>query len=73
MTARAKKELGNTRCAGRCLSFIGIALENGGVIHARDKVRIDGCTEIEQLTALRGDHPEYIGRVPIGRVLAQKP
>ena len=30
-------------------------------------------TEIEKLTALSGDHPRYIGWVPIERVLQQKP
>jgi hypothetical protein len=36
-------------------------------------VRIAGYTEIERLTALSGDHPKYLGWVPLDRVLAQKP
>jgi hypothetical protein len=35
-------------------------------------VRIDGYTEIERLTALTGNHPKYLGWVPLDRVLAQK-
>ena len=50
----------------------GIALEDGNVIHAWDQVRIDEYRAIEQLAALTGDHPRYIGWVPIARVLAQK-
>lgn len=50
----------------------GIALGDGRVIHAWDRVRIDGYREIEALTALTGDHPKYIGWVPLERVLAQK-
>ena len=51
----------------------GISLGGGNVIHAWDKVRIDGYREIEHMTALTGDHPRYIGWVPIERVLKQKP
>ena len=50
----------------------GISPGNGNVIHARDKVRIDDYRKIETLTALTGDHPKYIGWVPIERVLNQK-
>ncbi|MBO4363261.1 MAG: hypothetical protein J5912_02630 [Clostridia bacterium] len=50
----------------------GISLGDGKVIHAWDVVRIDGYTEIERLTALTGDHPKYLGWVPLDRVLAQK-
>ena len=50
----------------------GIALENGQVIHAWDKVRIDDYLHIEKLTALTGDHPRYIGLVPVERVLVEK-
>lgn len=50
----------------------GISLGDGNVIHAWDKVRIDGYLDIEKLTALTGDHPKYIGWVPIERVLAEK-
>lgn len=51
----------------------GICLGDGRVIHAWDKVRIDNYLEIEKMTALSGDHPRYIGWVPVERVLAQKP
>ena len=51
----------------------GISLEGGQIIHAWDVVRIHGYTEIEGLTALAGDHPKYLGWVPLERVLAQKP
>ena len=51
----------------------GIGLGGGPVIHARDRVRIDGHLQIEALTALTGDHPKYIGWVPLARVLAQRP
>lgn len=50
----------------------GIALEDGGVIHAWDRVRIDHYLEIEKMTALTGDHPKYLGWVPITRVLAEQ-
>ena len=51
----------------------GISLGDGRVIHAWDTVRIDTAEEIEQMTVLTGDHPRYIGWVPVERVLAQKP
>ncbi len=51
----------------------GISFGDGRIIHAWDKVRIDGYLQIEELTALTGDHPKYIGWVPVSRVLAQKP
>ena len=51
----------------------GISLGDGRVIHAWDRVRTDDYREIEKLTALSGDHPRYIGWVPIERVLQQKP
>ena len=51
----------------------GIGLGDGKVIHAWDKVRIDDYREIETMTALTGDHPRYIGWVPVERVLKQKP
>ena len=49
----------------------GIALEDGQVIHAWDRVRIDDYPAIEKLTALTGDHPKYLGWVPVSRVLAE--
>lgn len=51
----------------------GISLGSGDVIHAWDAVRIDSCLDIERLTSLSGDHPRYIGWVPVERVLLQKP
>ena len=50
----------------------GIALGDGTVIHAWDEVRIDDYLAIEKLRALSGDHPKYIGWVPIERMLAEK-
>ncbi len=50
----------------------GISLGDGKVIHAWDVVRIDDYREIDALTALSGDHPSYIGWVPVERVLKQK-
>jgi hypothetical protein len=50
----------------------GICIGNGDIIHAWDVVRIDNYLKIEELTALSGDHPKYIGWVPISRVLSQK-
>ncbi len=43
------------------------------MIHAWDKVRVDDYRAIEDMTAVTGDHPKYIGRVPLERVLAEKP
>ena len=51
----------------------GISLGAGRVIHAWDKARIDDYLEIEKLTALTGDHPKYLGWVPLEHVLNQKP
>lgn len=50
----------------------GICIGNGDIIYAWDVVRIDNYLKIEELTALSGDHPKYIGWVPISRVLSQK-
>ena len=50
----------------------GISLGAGRVIHAWDKVRIDDYLAIEKLTALTGDHPKYLGWVPLSRILNQK-
>lgn len=41
------------------------------MIHAWDQVRIDNYLAMETLTALTGDHPKYLGWVPISRVLAE--
>jgi len=51
----------------------GICLGDGKVIHAWDRIREDDYRKIEELTAVTGDHPKYIGWVPVQRVLAQKP
>lgn len=45
---------------------------DGKIIHAWDEVRIDDYMEIEKLTALSGDHPTYLGWVPLERVLSEK-
>lgn len=50
----------------------GISYGDGRVIHAWDRVRIDDYLAIEKLTALTGDHPGYLGWVPLERVLAEK-
>ena len=50
----------------------GICFGDGRIIHAWDEVRIDDYREIEAMTALSGDHPRYIGWVPVERVLIQK-
>lgn len=51
----------------------GISLGDGQIIHAWDVVRTDDYLEIERLMALTGDHPKYLGWVPLDRVLQQKP
>ena len=51
----------------------GISLGDSKIIHAWDTVRIDDYREIEAMTALSGDRPEYIGWVPPERALKQKP
>lgn len=51
----------------------GIGLGEGRVIHAWDVVRIDDYRQIEALATPSGDHPGYIGWVPVERVLKQKP
>lgn len=50
----------------------GIALEDGRVIHAWDQVRIDPFMAVEELSSF-GEHPRYLGWVPLERVLEQKP
>lgn len=50
----------------------GISLGEGKVIHAWDKVRIDDYLDVEKMTAVTGDHPKYIGWVPVTRVLAEE-
>ena len=43
------------------------------MIRTWDQVKIDDYMQLEKMTALTGDHPSYIGWVPLERVLAQKP
>ena len=50
----------------------GISLGEGQVIHAWATVRTDDFQEIEQLISPIGEHPRYIGWVPLERVLSQK-
>ena len=49
----------------------GISLGDGRITHAWDTVRIDDYRNIDALTALSGDHPKYIGWVPVERVCQQ--
>lgn len=50
----------------------GIYLGDGKLIHAWDVVRIDDYLAVQDLVSLAGDHPKYLGWVPLERVLAQK-
>lgn len=50
----------------------GIGLGDGRVIHAWDIVRTDDYLEIGNLVAVTGDHPKYLGWVPVERVLEQE-
>lgn len=47
----------------------GICIGEGKVIHAWDRIRVDGYMEIEKLTAVTGDHPKYLGWVTVDRVM----
>lgn len=60
---------GERKGRGHC----DISFGDGRVIHAWDMVRIDDYLAIERLTALTGDHPKYLGWVPLESVLNQKP
>lgn len=51
----------------------GLSLGRGQVIHAWNVVRIDDWRAIEALTALSGDHPRYLGWVPVERVMEEAP
>ena len=51
----------------------GISLGDGKVIHAWDVIREDDYLDIENMTAVSGDHPKYLGWIPVERVMAQKP
>ena len=50
----------------------GISLGEGQVIHAWATVRIDNFQQIEQLISPIGEHPRYIGWIPLARVLRQQ-
>ena len=50
----------------------GISLGAGKVIHAWDVVRIDDFRQIEAMATPSGNHPKYLGWVPVERVLKQK-
>ena len=49
----------------------GISLGDGKVIHAWDVIREDDYLDIENMTAVSGDHPKYLGWIPVERVMAQ--
>lgn len=51
----------------------GICCGQGQIIHAWDVVRKDDYHAIEEMTALTGDHPRYLGWIPVARVLRQSP
>ena len=51
----------------------GISLGDGKIIHAWDVVRMDDYLQVERLVSAAGEHPSYIGWVPLKRVLAQPP
>lgn len=51
----------------------GISLGQGQIIHAWDAVRKDDYRHVETLTAMTGDHPRYLGWVPVERVLRELP
>ena len=55
----AESKLGSTEYAG--WGHCGISFGDGRVIHAWDMVRVDDYLAIEELTALTGDHPKYLG------------
>lgn len=49
---------------------VGLALDNGQIIHAWDKVRIDDYLAVETLpVAPSWEQPKYIGWVPIERIM----
>ncbi|MBU5677251.1 C40 family peptidase [Alkaliphilus sp. MSJ-5] len=49
---------------------VGLAIEDGKIIHAWDKVRIDDYKEIEHLLTAPGwEKPQYIGWVSLERIL----
>lgn len=61
---------GETVDWGHC----GLCIGEGKVIHAWDRIRVDGYLALEQLSPASGwTAPKYIGWVPLERVLSQKP
>ncbi len=48
---------------------VGLSLGDGRVVHAWDRVRVDGHRDIEELTAPGGAPLRWIGWVPLSRVL----
>ena len=64
MICWAKDQLGSGDYAGWCLSFIEDALEKSN--------GIDDYLKIEVMTTLSGNHPKYIGWVPVERVVKQR-
>jgi cell wall-associated NlpC family hydrolase len=49
---------------------VGLSLGDGAIIHAWDRVRIDGVWAVEQLTPPPGGEPwSFVGWVPLSRVL----
>ena len=51
---------------------VGLACDNGEIIHAWDKVRIDDYIGVEKLNSAPGwTQPRFIGWVPIERVLKE--
>lgn len=63
----AMEYVGRPEYIGWCLDFV----EDGKVIHAWNRVRIDGYLAIEELSSA-GEHSRYLGWVPLQRVLQQK-
>lgn len=48
---------------------VGLSLGDGRVIHAWDKVRIDGYLDVEKLQGAPGwTPPQYIGWAPVNRI-----
>ncbi len=82
----ANDKIGFKNYARWCLSFIEDSLENsnnieifgrdsardGKIIYAWNVVRIDNYLNIEKLVAISGDHPKYLGWVPIERVMHKR-
>jgi hypothetical protein len=49
---------------------VGLSLENGDVLHAWDKVKVNNYLEIENLKPAQGwTQPKFIGWAPVERIL----